>query len=487
MPVERKGFLFQYFDKIIFAVVVLGLVATIIYAVQRKASAAKQIDVAAILDNVQKISRKLTAEPPPASVPQYTAAQRQAVAPGTVRQDLVWPPLPQQYPPFRVGPDKEFIIEFMEPMLKGSLQVDAGDASVQIIEHPVDNDYRKVRARSGSAEGTVKITGMAADVPHIRNVIVDAKVGKTAYAPLDLAVADSQGLVALQFKDDPRIGSEEVEVAGYEVWRRDWSDPLGEFRKVGTSGMGEAGSRGRGGPTGMPPAPGGEMFIDDPMLLDGGMGMPGFMLPPEMTGGAMPSRRRGTRLGAQEPAEALLSWQDYDVKPGERYSYKLRAIGNNTYPTEGDFTDPIMVEVLPSIDFKATGQALDKVRFEIVKQSASGRGLVTAEFHVAKGSEIGGVDIDPRTGVVENYLTGYVLVDYHRSVRRPEGGVASRIIYADGEGNLFSRWQGETKSALWERGAGGRGGMGMPGGVLPDMMGGGTPPGGRVPSRRRIR
>ncbi len=475
MPVEKRGVLFRYFDKAILGIVVVGLLLTLAYVVTRTGSASEQVDLSQVQANVDRIQRALQEAPPELTVPNYEGQVAQLfgeqATPATVRPYLINMPHPESYVEFRVGPDKDFTLEFNEPLARGSVEVTGDEALARVLEHPVGIDYRKVKLHSANREGQARVSGTTASGnEHIYPVVVDAAVGKTAYPPVELAVGDQLEQIMLEWQPDPRIATDEVDVVQYQVWRRDWNDPLGEYKEVG--GLNIAGGRSVAYGGGVPRASAGRdrrtdtmgppagMIGMDPSMMDPsvmfdpslGGGPPGAMGggPPGGFGGTRPRTRRGT----EETAVETMQWQDFNVEPGARYSYKVRTVGSNTFPGEGEFTEPIRVEVHPSFDIKFTSVALDRVNIQVAKGSIDANGNLvapsSAAFYVSRGGEIGGVTEPTAMGQVENYLTDYMLLDYHRAVRRPEGGVSSRIIYVDEDGRLRVRWQNETESRIWD-------------------------------------
>jgi hypothetical protein len=459
MPVQRRGFLFQYFDKIVCAVVAVLLIASAVYALQRRASAPHEVDE--MLGQAEALRKKMQEAPPPVQTLDYLQAVKARLASGvpagTVREDLIWPRQPGLHAEYRVGPGKQFVLTFNEPLVKGSVSIEGSEGLLTLVEHPVGSDYRQVKLQSGAQAGTTKVKGLAAGVLQVYPVVVDTEAGKTAYPPIELAVANEQGVVLLQFRENPKLTEEQVKIASYQVWRRDWDDPLGGYAQAGTVDMGTTRGAVMPGRMGaVTPSPevgpgiGGRRSLQLRQTMPAaediygrGMGLgvgpvPG--LPAGMTAG-------GT---AVQVGEGMVGWQDNSVEPSRRYSYKVRAVGTNTYPAEGDFTDSVMAEVHPSIDFKFTSLAQDKVRFEVVKQV--GGHVFHKEFYVGVGDEIGTVYQDPMTGAVENLLTGMTLVDHHSTVLRLDKRIySSRIVYADGEGNLHIRWRDDIKSKpIWD-------------------------------------
>ena len=117
------------------------------------------------------------------------------------------------------------------------------------------------------------------------------------------------------------------------------------------------------------------------------------------------------RTAAAQPEEAGILWQDDQVEPGQYYNYKARGVGANTFPTEGEYCQAVMVEVLPDIDFRFTLTSRDTVRFEVVK-AVGPQGAQKENFWVGVGGEIGGLYTERSTGAQQSYLTGNVLVDF---------------------------------------------------------------------------
>lgn len=463
MPYAKRGFLFKYFDKIVCGVVAALLLAGIAYTLLRAGGLPQEIRPERISAQLDRIRSRL--QEPPAEIPRedIDVTQVQAAEAVPVRPNVfVWT-LPVQYPAIKIGTEKEHVLQFNAPLGADTVHLERGQGLIDIIEHPVDGDFRKVRIRTKGWENVATVVGKSGDRAHIYPVVVDSTVSKTAYAPGEVAVSDQVGSVRLRFKPDERIESEEVEVDFYEVWRRDWSSPLNEYAYHATVEVAETtGREGRqpeeptrqpaGTPSGMPSG----MQEQMRRRIEA-------QIPEYARRGGM--QRGGEEAAAAEREEGYLVWTDNEADPGQRYSYKVRTVGANTFPTRGEFSSPTdVVEVVGSVDFRftITSETTNSVRFEVVKDFQQ-LGAKIEKFWVGVGDEIGG--IESTAGREENYLTGAILVDFQSAAVNPETGRrSSRVIYADAEGNLRELWSKEVRAeSLWEKAeSGGRGGRDMP-------------------------
>ncbi len=277
MPSLKRGFLFKYFDKFICGLVALGLLVGVVYALGRASALPEKIQPQNVNPFVDTIKDKLNgpAHALTASVPK--ALNVLAKAPAVRPNIFIWP-LPVEYPPIKVGLNKEFVLQFKAPLGEGSVTVQAREPIIDIVEHPVDGDYSKVKVRSRGFEGQAAVVGYEGLIAHIYPVIVDSSVNKTAYAPT-LKVAGQQGAVTLNIVEDPKIADEGVVVTYYEIWRRDWSDPLGKYElvdEVDQSGNSLSGS-GTGRSAAPRPAAAVSAPVTPPTLMPGfsPYGMPG--------------------------------------------------------------------------------------------------------------------------------------------------------------------------------------------------------------------
>ncbi len=437
MPVQSQGFAFRYFDKILCAVVGLGLLVGIGYGLARNAAFAERVNPEEIARDLTELRRRQDESPPAADEPrlgeEVLGALRRVESPRPVR-DTMLPPLPYVYSEQRVPPEESFELRFDSPLAPGSVLVEGNEFALDILDHPVDGDYRRVRVASKRWEERASVVGMDGDVKHIHPVVIDSEVGRPPYPPVEVRIAERREAVRLEFEPDPRVAQEEVAIRNYEVWRRDWSDPVGDYALVAAVAPAARAEpdtlrRQPGVPTDLPP------------------GVPEEVLR-EMRRRQQPVRqpvRPQPQEAEPDEDDLVVSWMDRDVEPGRRYAYKVRTVGHNTFPTAGEFTDPLTAEILPNIDFRFTMPGVDGVRVEVARQTEDGRTL-TERFWVAVGDEIGGVRRDRRTGDVQDFTTGYTLVDFHARATVPGTGVpSSRIIYADRDGVLRERYRNETR------------------------------------------
>jgi hypothetical protein len=478
MAKVQHGFVFRLFDKVVCALAVLVLLAGVVVAMQRSRSLPAGVDLAEVQTVLSDLDERMESSPPAVDAPNVgpRVARYYQVPdpPGPVR-DPSLAPLPAVYSVRQIGPSLDIELEFNAPLSPGSVKVEGDTHLLQIVAHPVGDDYAKVLARTNRWEGETTIVGMSGDVKHILPVAVNRDVGKTPYAPVDLAVDEQINGVVLAFRPHPGVEADGVQVSSYEVWRRDWTDPVGEYELVGSAGA-AAGKPEKAEPAEAAPAPRAQPTApaarpSAPAPRRGGYG-PQFdisqFLPPDIAairqravGGRQtpqgPRAVREPRQRATQPAKpakpkparepGTIIWRDRKAVPGHRYAYRLRMVGRNTYPIKGEFTDPIAVEVFPSADFRFTLAGTDSVRFEIVKETKPGNADRVSTW-VALGDTIGLL----RQGGGPSFLTGCTLVDFHRLTTDPSTNLrSSRIIYADQDGLLHERYLNKTQSEeLWQ-------------------------------------
>jgi hypothetical protein len=154
--------------------------------------------------------------------------------------------------------------------------------------------------------------------------------------------------------------------------------------------------------------------------------------------------------------------RDGNVEPEAVYVYRVRTRAQKSHPPLSDFSDVVRAQIPPNVDFRFIRAAAGGVRVEVVK-SFRGR-LLTAEFDVGIGEQIGGIQQQSVSGRRTNFLTGCYLVDYHpraskkveytqdigdRTQTRTRTKFA-RIVYQDRSGNLRVKWRKESEGKLWE-------------------------------------
>ena len=435
MPVVKRGFLFKHFEKIICGVVGAALLLAVLYAVSRAGTLRKEASPEQVEEDLRRIAMGAEAASSPLEktdyLPQIMDRLASVPPPRTMRPNVFYPPAAMSAGSITLAPDSEAVIKFKAPITPGTIRVTGDEDAVQILEHPVDGDYKAVRVRSRSKEGVALVVGETASGKQEYSVAVRQGVGRTAFPPTGVRVVDRQGSVTLEL--EPNAQNEEVEVVGYEIWRRDWGDPLGNYHKVAQAEPGAR--RGFRMPGGAPPGYRG--------------GPPAGIRRGPFGPGTMPGRPGGPAGTAGREQEEAVTWEDRGVKPGESYSYRIRTVGANTYPKTSDFTDPVLVRVPRNVDFQFTRSSADKVGFDVAKLFPDGE-VRKETFWVSVGQEIGGVSKDADTGEVLNFRTGLVMVDFHRAVLLPGVGVSDRVIYADQEGNLDFRLRAKTDSDLWK-------------------------------------
>ncbi len=430
MPVRRRGWLFQYFEKLVCGVAAILLLIGL-YDVWPRNRLPQELKPDRLDARIEQLARRSRSKPPPLSdaprlqekvVAHFRAAGR---LPGL--GELMTPPQPEVYDPIRVGVNMEFEVEFRAPLAADSLTVMGNEGLLEVVKPPgAEGDYRTVVVRSRDpgteqVEGEATLVGMASGVKHIYPVRVSRDVTAAPPPPAELRVQRARRYVVLECK--PPVGSGSARILGYEIWRRDWSDPLAEYERVG----GARASQARGG--------------DWAAVIEGIKG-----LSPEM------KERIQRRI-----AGGYAMWRDTGVTPGRVYAYKARAVGVDTFPQRGEFTDPVNVRVLRNTDFKFTLVGADSVRFELLKRIGLER-FLRKSLWIRPGDKIETVYISRQTGEAEPMETGYTLVDFHSQARVPgTQRTVSRVICADESGSLSARYAGEVSSEdLWAEASTGR-------------------------------
>ncbi len=458
MPASIKGMAFRYFDKVLCGLVGLALAFCIFYAVRRNARLSARIDPQQITQLVQKLEQRQAEPPPEVEEPELRGkiAQRFQVerTPKPLR-DIMLPPLPVVYSPESVGRSMKFVLEFNAPLAPGSIDVEGKNYLLEVLEHPFQGDYGRVQVRSSKSwEGRASVVGVSGEIKHIYPVVISKAVGKTPYAPEAIRVLRNREVVRLAIRPDQRIESEKVKVRYYEVWRRDWSEPTGEYEPVAWIEPEAAVAEREGEPEAEreQPSPTRPGAVPEGLLPEG-------VLRTLRQRGMQPGGRPAAESERQEAAPKRVTrtqagefrWTDAGVTPGRRYGYKVRIVGRNTYPTKGEFAGPVTAKVWPNMDFRFTLTGADRVRFEIVKQF--GGTFRSESFWVAVGEQLGGVEKDRSTGKTRNYATGYTLVDFHPEAVNPDtGNRAARVVYADEEGVLHELYRNQSRfPELWDR------------------------------------
>ncbi len=436
MPVVKRGIIFAYFDKAICALVLVGILLAAVHTVRRTGTLARTAPPEEALEGLQAVRDKLARPAQEVAVRDFQddilARFRSSAEPRTMRSDIFHRPAPQREGPTRVAPGSRFVVEFSSPLTEGSVRVSSGDALVRVIQHPVEGDYSRVALESTNSTGSAVVVGQGLSGRHEYRVVVDREGGKDAAPPAEVVVSGRQGGVELTIRPNPANRNKGVEVVGYEIWRRDWDDPLGSFRKVATATPGGTAPAAptRRGPTG-------------PTGPTGGFGRPS--MPGIAPWGGQQQRQQQQ---PRQPGGEVVTWRDDGAKPGSSYSYKVRTVGSNTYPRASEFAEPILVKAAPNVDFRFLQASLAEVAFEVAKRT----GPQTAQrnqFWVGRGEQIGGI-ARTRSGEVINLLTDAVVVDFHSKIILEGAGVTDRLIYADSEGNLHMRLRRESESEeLW--------------------------------------
>lgn len=444
MPVEKRSFLFRYFDKIVCAVIAIGLILVVVSAVKRNRGDETRNLIARIEQASGQVENQAHRAAPEEPVEDYLKlrAERNVVeAPGRV-VDLTPHPA-KKYEPVWLGTAQTEVLSFTEPLVPGTTVEVIGPAAedvLKILEFPVDGDYTKVRVQTTKVEGRVELRAQTQRSRVVRAVWVKKGMNAQAYPPIELkALAIREG-VALSFKPNPQ-NVEHVAVSVHQIWRQDPHDAAAGFTLLAEVPARPSETAWAGaGATAPVPSPGAP--IPSP-FGEGGWNMSG--LPPaEGTGTGVSAE------GANEPYKIL----DQGIQPDGVYVYKIRSMPQQYYQKPSEFTDKTQVETLPNIDFRyVRGQPLRggraRLTFEVAKYT--GNEIRTVSFQNRVGDMIGGVDYD-ETGRPVYYLTGCYLVDCHYYVRPEKGGTLGRITYMDRRGRLRMRYKNEVAAPdLWEQ------------------------------------
>jgi len=465
MPTEPRGFFFRHVEKIVFGVVAAGFLVAAFFAVQRATISEEENPFEKIEQYEQQVSQKIDKPAPEVEPVDYVQLVRHRyedpAVPPTMREWVMYPPLPRVYASMRVGTQGDYQVSFESALEEGSVRIQGAAVSRDLVQatHPVGNNYRVVQLQVGKLppereEIRFNVVARSGGQQHIRPVVIDAEVKGPAKPPIEFTATAELGRVVLEWQPNPE--NKGLEVSSYVIYRRQVSDVTSEWERIGEhragrefdqedgeDGEGQEGDaerrrreeeerRRRFGPQGPGPAP----------------GMEGMRGP----GGRRPQGPKVTNYRRIDP----------NVRPEEVYAYRIRTRAQNSHPPLSDFTDVVRAQMPASVDFRFVRGAPGGVRVEVVK--AFGRRLQTAEFDVAIGEQIGGIQQRSVSGRRMNFLTGCYLVDYHPraskkvEVTREVGGEPqtrtrtkfARIIYQDQSGNLRVKWRKESESKLWE-------------------------------------
>jgi len=483
MRIESKGLFYRHWEKIICLVVMLGLIVAVIYAARRATVTEKEDLRVQIKRLAAKVEARIDDPAPPEPIIDYfqMAKRRyeEVVKPQTIREWVMWFPLPQVYPVQRVGFEQDIKLRFNAPLDRGSVRVEGVPKDVAWAEYPVGVDYRLVMLHTGRPEqDTVefKVVGTRGLQRHIQPIIIDKEVGGRVRPPLELTAIAERGYVELRFKPNPE--NKGLGVESYSVYRRSASALGGEFEFIGMVQASEPDETekeleqprelvpqrrrpeytpgGRGQPQFLPTTPPtgrlrpmreGEVRPMGPMGPMGPTG-PSSMYEGPLPPGGIPGVEMPYSVGPTgriRPKERVEEYVCYDaqVLPGETYEYKVRTNAKKSHPPQSEFSETSRATTLRDVAFRFTGGLPNRVRFEVIKVFAGGQ-IEQETFMVGIGEEIGGIKVNPRTGVQKNFLTGC-----YRKVKRIRRDI-SRIVFLDQRGNLKERWRRESPSDLWD-------------------------------------
>ena len=465
MPTERRGFFFRHVEKIVFGVVVAGFLVAAFFAFQRATISEEENPFDKIEQYKQQVSQKIDTPAPEVQPVDYVQLVRHRyedpALPPTMREWVMYPPLPRVYASMRVGTEGDYQVTFESALEQGTVRIQGAGVSRQIVtpEHPVGSNYRVVRLRVGKLpeqreELKFNIVGRSGEQQHIRPVVIDRDVRGPARPPLELAADVYPQQVVLTWK--PNAENQGLQVNSYVIYRREISDVTSEWERIGERRAGREFDEEEEGEDGEETADERERRRREEEERRRRYG-PGGGPPPGMEGAMGPGGRapRGPRVETYRLV-------DTNVKPEAVYAYRVRTRAAKSHPPLSDFTEVVRAEIPPNVDFRFVRGAPGGVHVEVVK--SFGRGLQTAEFDVAIGEQIGGIVQRSVSGARLNFLTGCYLVDYHPraskkvEVTREVGGEQTtrtrtkfaRIIYKDQSGNLRVKWRKESDSKLWE-------------------------------------
>ena len=464
MPAERKGLLFRHFEKLACGVVGALLVVSLLYLATR--TSGNKVEALRVrIDEVAKdLKEGLGKGPPPQPEPQWVEAWESVgeVAESVpLRPKFMEAPLPHIYAGASMGIEKEQVLSFDEPLVPGTVSSEDKPAKenllgavVASLEHPVGPDYSKVRVRT-IGPGTARIEGEAESVRHIYPIVVDAKFGRRADPPLEVAATSRRDGVLITFVPNP-LNREGVVVQQYQVFRKRARAVGEDFRLIhnvprqdaelsdeGRELLKTAGIslRGRGEVTRSPRAGGAEdeIGLEEEEIRSRVEEMRRRMMVPYAFGSPEtpeeePDEKKGVSYRWLDDSAARAS--------GEEFLYQVRTVAYFSHPGASEFCETVAARALATRDFRLTQQRGDTLKFEVAVYT-DGR-IRKETFYNAVGDEIGGLKRLP-SGQMQNYLTGCYILDYHKSVaRETEGGMLrlnNRIVYVDRHGDVTTRWR----------------------------------------------
>ncbi len=373
-------FLFRNFEKMICALVVLAFAGAVVQAVRIN----RDDELEQTIDEIERHVRVLQTpdDPPPLDeLPDYAAKRErhlQVSRPPDPRGSVFWMPAPQYYPEITVGTEREFVVEFNDPIQDGMVNVSIVTGENVLDEekmfvHPVHGDYSRVAIYTGPGEGRARITGIGGGRAHVREIITDVSIQPQPAPPVGLGHAVERRAVKIFFEPNPENRGE-VAVEGYEIFRRAAHDLTGEFVRVTTVASDEE----------------------------------------------------------KENEGLAYTWSDRNFAPDVIYLYKIRALGERSSPKESVFAelnDP--VRTMPMVDFRLVrGFMSPGGVFEIRLQlAAEVRGsFEERELELFAGDRIA-------AGAEGRLDSGCILLDYHREPLRH----LRRIVYMDRTGRIKYR------------------------------------------------
>ncbi len=423
MPVGRKGFLFNHFEKIICGIVGVIFLVAVVYGIQRMSGGKVERMTGEIGRLTSRLEQQMKASPPELDLTNYVQkwrAARSIRSPGEV-QEIFWYPWPIYYHERRLAANQEYELQFREPLAQQSVKVEKEVPSGEVVEsiiHPVGVDYSKVKILTGDVDqGEALLSGTVGKRAHRMPIVVDADIRERAEPPVNVsAEAVKDGIIIRWERNADNTGT--IELDAYEVFRKKASEVTGRFTKMTEVKAKDVESRGEEEPE---------------------------------------SDRSGDRVSS--PEKASYQWKDPmlqtgtdgeetegGVRSGETYRYKVRSIAQNSEPPTSEFSPVVRATALPTVDYQFTGQSGNTIRFK-VRVYQNGR-VEEEGCAVSVGEEIG-VYLDDADGW-QNFLTGCYLLDFQPGAFRRDPFAEGRVIVVNRQGQIEARWEEETEvEYLW--------------------------------------
>jgi hypothetical protein len=444
MTFDYKRVIISHGEKFVCGIVAVGLLLGIFYVWRRAGAKEVKETIGRISALTSQLEEQMGQSPPQEELTDYVElwkGSKEIRKPDDV-QDVFWPPFPKYYPLKILGTNREYELDFDAPMASGSVRVevegdDRSNAKViREVDHPVGMYYSRVRVNTGE-EGFARIVGSVGMKKHIIPVKVDENIEVQPYPPLNLRVTDAKAPtegITIEFKPNPR-NRDEVVVEGYELFRKNIRDIVGDFRKVAflpvkaseltedaRAIMNEAGKT-----------------VDSERDLEEGEGTDSEgTVYRWVDGGSGDDGRRNQESGSESAKAVPLP------QPNEVYLYKVRTVGLRSQPKKSEFSDMAIGKMAPVMDFRFTRQMGERVTFEIAVYDEDEGKVGKKSFDCIIGEEIGGLGDEGDDGPMRDFLTGCYLLDSHEEAMRINPSYSrGRIVYTNPAGRVRERWRDE--------------------------------------------